>query len=35
MKILRVLILKFVRKIHFDVALWGVAKYSIGRRGGW
>jgi hypothetical protein len=35
MKILKSLILKFLRKIHFDVALWGVAKYIVVRRGGW
>jgi hypothetical protein len=35
MKILRILISKKLRKNHFDVALWGVAKYIVGRRGGW
>jgi hypothetical protein len=35
MKILNILVLKNLRKIHFEVALWGVAKYIIGRRGGW
>jgi hypothetical protein len=26
---------KILRKNHFDVALWGVAKYIVVRRGGW
>jgi hypothetical protein len=26
---------KFLKKIHFDVGLWGVAKYIVVRRGGW
>jgi hypothetical protein len=35
MKNLKILISKFLRKNHFDVALSGVAKYIAGRKGGW